>query len=181
SSTSKAGITTNAEGQRIIPSSVRADGSARREIRVRAGYVPPEDVEIYQNRRAEAWKNQGRGGVPGAEVVDDSKTDPAKANKNAKRRAARKRAAEAATADGDLSTAAKENTKKEADPAPEEQKPVDEQAEKEKKAKAIRKKIRQANDLKSRREGGEALLPEQLDKIIKLNELMRQLKALGFD
>ena len=69
---SKAGITTSATGERHIPASTRADGSVRKEIRVRPGYRPPEDVEVYKNRTAEAWKNRGKGGVPGAE---DLKTD----------------------------------------------------------------------------------------------------------
>ena len=69
SNVSKAGITTDeSTGERYIPSSVRADGSKRKEIRVRPGYKPPEDVELYKNRAAAAWKNRAaRGGVPGAE------------------------------------------------------------------------------------------------------------------
>jgi hypothetical protein len=36
-------------------------------VEVRPGYKPPEDVELYKNRAAAAWKNRGKGGVPGAE------------------------------------------------------------------------------------------------------------------
>src|ERR1700761_2995581 len=94
---SKSGITTSETGERHIPASTRADGSVRREIRVKPGYKPPEDVEVYKNRTAEAWKNRGKGGVPGAEsVVDKDAAQSAAANKNAKRREARKKAAAAA-------------------------------------------------------------------------------------
>lgn len=196
----------------MIPASVRADGTVRREIRVKPGYRPPEDVEVYKNRTAEAWKNRGSGGIPGLAPVSDSKTgggDSVVVNsKNAKRRAARKKAKEggtaeegAATATGEMvadtkeksesTTAAAEKTKTPTattmdaddatDAASSKAKTEATPEYKEKQAKAIRKKIRQAGDLKNRKEGGENLLPEQLDKIIKMNELMRQLKALGFD
>lgn len=190
SNVSKSGITTDAKtGERYIPSSIRADGSKRPEIRVRPGYKPPEDVELYKNRAAAAWKSRGRGGVPGAEGLSSEDDKAAQANstaassKNAKRREARRKAKEAegpetATekkgADSDnWRTAAQEEK-----PAEE---PVDPEAEKEKKARNLKKKLRQARDLRDKKNHGEALLPEQLEKVIKINELVRQLDALGFD
>src|SRR5436190_3411505 len=95
---SSSGITVNAAtGERHIPSSTRADGTQRREIRVRPGYRPPEDVEVYKNRTAAAWKNRGAGGIPGAEGLKDdvdggTKAESAATNKNAKKREAKKRA-----------------------------------------------------------------------------------------
>lgn len=226
---SKAGITRNADGQQIIPSSQRPDGTTRREIKVRPGYRPPEDVEVYKNRTAEAWKQRGSGGVPGAVSASDSenKGDSAASNKNAKRKAARKKAKER---EGKKEDDTKEEMKTEVKEVKEEVKedekggeikgeevdgmdeveeevrgeakemkdqgessplatiraaspkqPEQTKEEKEKAAKAIRKKIRQANDLKARKEGGESLLPEQLEKVIKLGELTRQLNALGFE
>lgn len=190
SNVSKAGITTDANtGERYIPSSLRADGSRRREIRVRPGYKPPEDVELYKNRAAAAWKTRGRGGVPGAEGLnsEDDKsaqaTNTATSNKNAKRREARRKAKEA---EGTEVTTEKKGadsdnwraTAKDEKPAEE---PVDPDAEKEKKARNLKKKLRQARDLREKKNSGEALLPEQLEKIIKIQELVRQLDALGFD
>jgi len=171
---SKAGITLTPDGQRVIPASLRPDGSTRREIRVRPGYKPPEDVEVYKNRNAEAWKNRGSGGVPGAILADSAALgDPTGGHKNAKRRAARKKAKEREK--GDESSKASEESTPMARPG---EPSVD---DREKQAKAIRKKIRQANELKSRRDGGENLLPEQLEKVIRMNELVRQLNALGFE
>lgn len=174
---SKAGIATSATGERHIPSSVRSDGTVRKEIRVRPGYRPPEDVELYKNRTAEGFRNRGKAGVPGAEGLkkeeDTSKSSPA-ANKNAKRREARKKAA--ATADG---TKDEDKDKEVAKSEPE--KPVDPEAEKEKEAKKLAKKLRQARELKDKKEKGDKLLPEQFEKVIKINELIRQLESLGFD
>lgn len=181
---SKAGITTSATGERHIPSSVRSDGSIRKEIRVRPGYRPPEDVELYKNRTAEGFRNRGKTGVPGAEDLnkEDSttKASPA-ANKNAKRREARKKAA-ASAADSKEEPADKTaENKDQASANAEPEKVVDPEAEKEKEAKKLAKKLRQARELKDKKEKGDKLLPEQFEKVIKINELIRQLDTLGFD
>ncbi|KAH7355585.1 hypothetical protein BKA66DRAFT_430030 [Pyrenochaeta sp. MPI-SDFR-AT-0127] len=183
---SKAGITTSSTGERHIPSSVRPDGSVRKEIRVRPGYRPPEDVEVYKNRTAEGFRNRGKAGVLGAEalkVEDDSVKASAATNKNAKRREARKKAAAAAT-DGKEDgkpDGSKESEAAAAAAAVEPEKVVDPAAEKEKEAKKLMKKLRQARELKDKKEKGDKLLPEQFEKVIKINELIRQLETLGFD
>merc|ERR1712230_95825 len=155
---SKAGIV-ETNGERHIPSSLRPDGSKRKEIKIRPGYKPPEDVEVYKNRTADAWKSRGSAGVPGADGLKDDKDEgSASSNKNAKRREARKKA-KAAEESGEKSKEGTNSEKK--DEKPEE--PIDPEEEKEKK------------------EGGGALLPEQFAKVIKINELIRELDALGFD
>jgi partner of Y14 and mago protein len=179
-SVSKAGITTSASGERHIPSSVRPDGTLRKEIKVRPGYRPPEDVELYKNRTAEGFRTRGKAGVPGAESI---KT--AAANKNAKRREARKKAATAASDGKDETEKPAESNTTEAkptvEPVAEPEKPKDPEAEKEKEAKKLMKKLRQAKELKDKKEKGDKLLPEQFEKVIKINELIRQLESLGFD
>ncbi|KAJ5168900.1 uncharacterized protein N7482_004494 [Penicillium canariense] len=192
SNISSAGITTDATtGERYIPSSLRADGSKRREIRVRPGYKPPEDVELYKNRAAAAWKTRGKGGVPGAEPMssEDDKSaqaaSTASSNKNAKRREAKRKAKEA---EGSEATSEKKGADSDNWRTPATQKNeqlgedhVDLEAEKEKKARNLKKKLRQARDLRDKRNEGEVLLPEQLEKLIKIPELVRQLESLGFD
>ncbi|KAF4970413.1 hypothetical protein FSARC_2557 [Fusarium sarcochroum] len=171
---SNAGIVTDENsGDREIPQSVRSDGSTRRAIKIRPGYRPPEDVEVYKNRTAEAFRDRGkRIGIPGAAGLKEENTEQGSAasNKNAKRREARKKA-KAVTDGDDASTPAQETKVEEADP----------DVEREKKARNLKKKLKQAKDLKDKKEGGEALLPEQIAKVIKINELIRELDALGFD
>lgn len=169
-------VTDEASGERHIPESKRADGSTRKAIKIRPGYRPPEDVEVYKNRTAENFRNRGKGPVPGAEgLKDDKPAQPpsAAANKNAKRREARKKAkaAEDATGEKEESAVVEEAKNEEANP----------EAEKEKKVRNLKKKLRQAKELKEKRETGESLLPEQIAKVIKINELIRELDALGFD
>lgn len=182
-STSRSGIRKLSNGESVIPSSTRPDGSVRKEIRVKPGYKPPEDVEVYKNRTAQAWKNRGKGGVPGAAAADDEQKLPqpsGAAGKNAKRREARKKAAASATDGNDAKAAT--NGEKSAEgntnAKPEE---VDPEAEKAKEARKLAKKLRQARELKDKKEKGDSLLPEQFAKVIKISELMRQLDSLGFD
>ena len=186
-----------------IPSSTRPDGSKRKEIKIRPGYKPPEDVEVYKNRTAEAWKTRGSGvGIPGAASVESEPENKSANTKNAKRRGARKKAkaleesgtnTEALTAGDKLksndaiadsvSTATSESTPKKPSgldtTLPEE--PANAEADREKQARNLKKKLRQARELKEKKAKGENLLPEQFEKMIKINELIRQLDNLGFN
>ncbi|KAM0471745.1 hypothetical protein ACHAPX_009137 [Trichoderma viride] len=179
SASTNSGITTDeASGERHIPESVRADGSTRKAIKIRPGYQPPEDVQVYKNRTAEAFRERGqRVGIPGAAGLQDEKPEQSSAasNKNAKRREARKKA----KADGDAKadTTAATTT----DAAESKTEEVDPEVEREKKARSLKKKLKQAKELQQKKDGGEGLLPEQIAKVIKINELIRELDALGFD
>ncbi|KAI1804988.1 hypothetical protein F4811DRAFT_517578 [Daldinia bambusicola] len=175
-------VTDEHSGERHIPESVRADGTTRKAIKIRPGYRPPEDVELYKNRTAESFRNRGKGGVIGAEGLKEQKKQEttaaasAASNKNAKRREARKKAKQSQEP-----TDAKDATDKPEGGATATTTTVDPEAEREKKARNLKKKLKQAKELKSKKEGGESLLPEQIAKVIKINELVRELEALGFD
>ncbi|GAB1725187.1 hypothetical protein NU195Hw_g6907t1 [Hortaea werneckii] len=181
--TANSGIRQLATGESVIPSSTRADGSVRKEIKVKPGYKPPEDVELYKNRTAEAWKNRGKAGVPGAEKVQAG-GEQASTNKNAKRREARKKAAAAAGAGSDETSKATNGDVKpegKTNGASDTQPPLDPEAEAAKEARKLAKKLRQAKELKDKNQQGGDLLPEQFAKVTKIQELIRQLDALGFD
>lgn len=172
------GIVTDDSGERHIPESTRADGSTRKAIKIRPGYRPPEDIEVYKNRTAESFRSRGKGGIPGAEGLKEEVAETqssAAATKNAKRREARKKAkATGEEASSELPAEKALNTT-------EAQEQLDPELEKEKKARNLKKKLKQAKDLQSKKEGGESLLPEQIAKVIKINELIRELESLGFD
>jgi len=135
---------------------------------VRPGYRPPEDVEVYKNKPADAYKSRGNGGVPGAEYLD-SKSRASATPKTTKAKAPSKTPAVTVK----IETAAA--------PEPENKEPLDPEVEKEKEAKKLTKRLRQARELQQKKEEGGALLPEQFEKVIRINELIRQLDKLGFD
>lgn len=160
----KSGIVETADGGRCIPASTRADGSVRKEIRVRPGYRPPEDVEVYRNRTAQAFKDRSKGGVPGASFVPLEKPKSPTSQ--------RPRPSQTLTSPNN-------NPKTTTEQQPDE--PVDPELEKQKEARKLSKKLRQARDLQQKKEQGESLLPEQFQKVCQINELARQLNKLGFD
>jgi partner of Y14 and mago len=182
---SKAGIIEDESGDRHIPSSTRADGSKRKEIKIRPGYKPPEDVEVYKNQTAEGFRSRGKGGVPGADGLKDEEPASTPSNtKNSKRREARRKAAATASippTNPGTEASVETNWRQPATNQAEVGETVDPEVEREKKARNLKKKLKQAKDLKERKEGGAALLPEQFAKVIKINELIRELDALGFD
>ncbi|KOS20134.1 Partner of Y14 and mago [Escovopsis weberi] len=191
SATNSGIITDETSGERHIPESVRADGSKRKAIKIRPGYRPPEDVEVYKNRPAEAFRERGkRIGIPGAAGLQDEAQDQASAsassNKNAKRREARKKAKAAATEEETKHDSSTQHHQEPKDKQQQDQsqtkaaEAADPEVDREKKARNLKKKLKQARELKMKKDGGEGLLPEQIAKVIKINELIRELEALGF-
>ena len=45
-----AGVRTNEKGERVVGGTRRADGSIRPERKVRDGYVPPDEQQVYMSR-----------------------------------------------------------------------------------------------------------------------------------
>ncbi|KAJ1555617.1 hypothetical protein HK405_015607 [Cladochytrium tenue] len=78
----------------VIPASRRPDGSMRKEIRVRPGYVPQDEVARYSNSRLDAAKrvNLPAGVVPGMSTAAASRSaESAKATRNGEGSAAPRR------------------------------------------------------------------------------------------
>ncbi|KAI5602926.1 hypothetical protein POPTR_001G209100v4 [Populus trichocarpa] len=59
------------EGERIVAPSRRPDGTLRKPIRIRAGYVPQDEVAIYQSKGA-LWRKE----MQSQEVPPGYDTDP---------------------------------------------------------------------------------------------------------
>ncbi|GJN93771.1 hypothetical protein Rhopal_006829-T1 [Rhodotorula paludigena] len=62
-STSASGISRNADGDRVVASSFRPDGSVRKERKIRPGFTPTEDIARY--RPPGALAARGAGPIPG--------------------------------------------------------------------------------------------------------------------
>ncbi|KAH7518776.1 partner of Y14 and mago [Ziziphus jujuba] len=76
------------EGERIVAPTRRPDGTLRKPIRIRAGYVPQDEVAIYQSKGA-LWKKEMAsqdGGPPGYDPTPDNTKPKTKAVKRNERK-----------------------------------------------------------------------------------------------
>ena len=187
----RSGITQTASGDAFIPSSTRADGSKRREIRVRPGYVPPEDIETYKSQHINALKTKGKAGIPGAESLQSSITITDGKSKNAKRREAAKKRAENQPNGNELADTLQQQILDEDkaisdwnDPSKLQTSPTKseaDEAEQQKKVRNSLKKLKAVRELKDRKAAGEKLSIDQIAKIGKEPELLRDLQKLKYD
>ncbi|EPB86659.1 hypothetical protein HMPREF1544_06539 [Mucor circinelloides 1006PhL] len=147
---SNAGIIQVGE-ERWIPGSQRADGSYRKERKVRPGFVPLEDVKRYSNARIEASREASL--PPGAKATTSSIP-------GAKKKPTEK----------------PKLTKPTVAPTP----PAADQT-KDKKIKALNKKIRQISELEQKLIKGEKLNEEQHEKVKKGKSLREELEKLSLE
>ncbi|EOX97385.1 hypothetical protein QUC31_015727 [Theobroma cacao] len=82
------------EGERILAPTRRPDGTLRKPIRIRAGYVPQEEVAIYQSKGA-LWKKEmaSQVGPPGYDPAMDTKPKTKSAKRNERKKEKRLQAA----------------------------------------------------------------------------------------
>ena len=160
------GIQTTRSGERIIPASVRADGSIRPERRVKHGYTPAEDVAIYKNEQAEVFRSHQYGHK---DYVPPGLGKPVEEDKKKRRRP--KKNDEGGDANGGGNVVSQTNSNVEGIG----------QEDPEKKARALRKKIRQAKELKERAAKGDKLEASQIAKIGMLDVFEKELAALDIE
>lgn len=154
--------------ERYIPGSRRPDGTLRKERKVRPGFTPAEDVVRYSNSRIEASKpsQYPPGYTPKAKPEASSAT--------------KKKASKAEKVDSPATQPRPQELKsKEATAATSSASPAPSAAtEKEKKIKALQKKLRQIEELKAKQSSGTSLNAEQLDKVTKAKSLEEELSKL---
>lgn len=184
SKSTTSGIRTAANGQSFIPASKRADGTTRKEIKVRPGYKPPEDVQRYRSKPAEALRQNGSPGVPGADSTDDVEAK----NKNARRReAARKRKGQednvdqgSTEIDQGLATLQVDDIQQSSE-MPQVTEDDNAEIDRQKKIRNGLKKLRAIHELKAKKRAGEKLSADQVIKIGKESEIIRDLAKLDYD
>lgn len=177
---SLSGIQEKEDDVRVIPMTRRPDGTYRKERKVRPGYTPPEDVAKYTNTVLSS--NRPAPAPPVSAVPSTPKTKTQL--KNEKRKIKRKEEPDtesepsiaAKSENKETATATTTKAEKEATSATttEAAEPVDT----EKKLRALNKKLRQIEQLKERQDKGETLIPEQVEKISKMEEIMAQIAEL---
>ncbi|XP_042488204.1 partner of Y14 and mago-like, partial [Macadamia integrifolia] len=75
------------DGERLVAPTRRPDGTLRKPIRIRAGYVPQDEVAIYQSKGALLRKGLDTPEVPpGYDPVLDAKPKSKSARRNEKKK-----------------------------------------------------------------------------------------------
>ncbi|KAG8074348.1 hypothetical protein GUJ93_ZPchr0006g43901 [Zizania palustris] len=191
------------EGERIIAPTRRPDGTLRKAIRIRAGYVPQEEVAIYQSKGSQMRKS-GPDVPPGYDLALDAKPKTKAAKRNERRKEKRQQTSstndkgknlhieEADSGDTDKRKDAVDSVTKQmggiaisespvvatsSTDATDNSKSESSAPDIDKKIRALKKKIRLAE---AQLQGDpEKLKPEQLEKMKKIEGWQEELKLLA--
>lgn len=183
------------EGERLLAPTRRPDGTLRKPIRIRAGYVPQDEVAIYKSKGAllkkemESLETVPPGYDPELDVVSKPKSKAAKRNERKKE----KRLQQAAIDKGKSEASSTEGVDQDLGPVesivsqinditisvatpPLNSTDPDHVPDIDKKIRALKKKIRLTEG--QQQKTGNELKPEQMEKVAKLDDWRKELKLL---
>ena len=173
---------------RIIPATYRADGSMRAERRVKPGYVPPEDIETFKTRRQQnlgsnsappgspQWLKERQNKKEQTEKRDNQKINREKAidKKEIEKQAHNDKRQNEHELKIEHSISGGIDTNEDGKVALEKTE-LDSNT---RKMRALKKRIRQTQELQTKHQSGIKLDPDQLVKLRKLDQLCEELARL---
>lgn len=180
-----------------IQSSQRADGSWRKERKVREGYIPQDEVPVYKPRHRKEIEHLATLPLPGMseeELTAANKTKTKSQKKNEKRKQKKLQAkVEAEDSGVDIVSATEglhivdaeglgEDMRRSEEPPPPSAPDSEAQLDRErvKAFRALRKRLKQIDEIQARIDSGELKHPDkdQLAKLARKDEIMAELLAL---
>lgn len=186
SNSTPSGIVTTDNNERVIPATKRADGTVRKERRVRPGFVPQEDIARYKNPWVEETKPPSKPQLPKskAQIKNEKRNKKKEERKNENNLESinneHNRVVEEDSL-GQLQSKISEmsvNESNESPTAPTASITIEQLENTTKKIKVLEKKIRQMERIKEKQARGEALKLEEEEKLSKLESIQEELRRL---
>lgn len=159
-------------GELYIPATQRPNGTWRKAIRVKEGYIPPEEIPVYQNKGARFRKEQETSLPPGLHL-ETTNTNETKTKKSKKKKKQQDESSKFPPNETKKANTEKSKTDVGAEGTPH----VNGD---EKKLRNLKKKLKQTEELEEKIKSGTLANPDpdQVKKVERKKDLLKEINEL---